>query len=118
MSRRKGNSVEPGLPNITVMPRLRKTSYVTSRTVVTIRSGSVRVGESYTIRFGYAVNVLSRCLVEFTFRRMVLSLTRRSDRWTILSNSYVREDLHCGLWRRSEERRVGKECRSRWSPYH
>ena len=24
-----------------------------------------------------------------------------------------------GFWhRRSEERRVGKECRSRWSPYH
>src|SRR3712207_7059454 len=23
-----------------------------------------------------------------------------------------------GLWMRSEERRVGKECRSRWSPYH
>src|SRR2546427_12784855 len=22
------------------------------------------------------------------------------------------------LWVRSEERRVGKECRSRWSPYH
>ena len=22
------------------------------------------------------------------------------------------------LQRRSEERRVGKECRSRWSPYH
>src|SRR2546422_131362 len=22
------------------------------------------------------------------------------------------------LWWRSEERRVGKECRSRWSPYH
>ena len=22
------------------------------------------------------------------------------------------------LWQRSEERRVGKECRSRWSPYH
>ncbi len=27
----------------------------------------------------------------------------------------VREDL---LSSRSEERRVGKECRSRWSPYH
>src|SRR2546430_3389379 len=28
---------------------------------------------------------------------------------------------HCGSrtkYRRSEERRVGKECRSRWSPYH
>ena len=23
-----------------------------------------------------------------------------------------------GVWMRSEERRVGKECRSRWSPYH
>ena len=23
-----------------------------------------------------------------------------------------------GIHRRSEERRVGKECRSRWSPYH
>src|SRR3712207_9128296 len=22
------------------------------------------------------------------------------------------------VWARSEERRVGKECRSRWSPYH
>ena len=24
----------------------------------------------------------------------------------------------CRLLLRSEERRVGKECRSRWSPYH
>src|SRR6266699_4085272 len=24
----------------------------------------------------------------------------------------------CGWWPRSEERRVGKECRSRWAPYH
>ena len=34
------------------------------------------------------------------------------------------EDYFCGqksteaLIKRSEERRVGKECRSRWSPYH
>ena len=32
-------------------------------------------------------------------------------------------DIGCGTgnttrWFRSEERRVGKECRSRWSPYH
>ena len=26
--------------------------------------------------------------------------------------------LNCGWQVRSEERRVGKECRSRWSPYH
>src|SRR5256885_4206098 len=27
-------------------------------------------------------------------------------------------ELHAGRLHRSEERRVGKECRSRWSPYH
>ena len=26
--------------------------------------------------------------------------------------------VFCGKDNRSEERRVGKECRSRWSPYH
>ena len=28
------------------------------------------------------------------------------------------EMLNAGYEVRSEERRVGKECRSRWSPYH
>src|SRR2546426_12101650 len=27
-------------------------------------------------------------------------------------------DFDDSNWQRSEERRVGKECRSRWSPYH
>ena len=27
-------------------------------------------------------------------------------------------ELNLLLLKRSEERRVGKECRSRWSPYH
>ena len=32
---------------------------------------------------------------------------------------YVHVDVMDGLFvKRSEERRVGKECRSRWSPYH
>ena len=30
-----------------------------------------------------------------------------------IASNYVKVDLN-----RSEERRVGKECRSRWSPYH
>ena len=33
------------------------------------------------------------------------------------SDSYS-DDLPYWKKRRSEERRVGKECRSRWSPYH
>ena len=31
---------------------------------------------------------------------------------------YLFYNLLYGLGVRSEERRVGKECRSRWSPYH
>ena len=32
-------------------------------------------------------------------------------------DQYLR-NLESDLGKRSEERRVGKECRSRWSPYH
>ena len=34
--------------------------------------------------------------------------------WDVDGNKYL--DFMCAY--RSEERRVGKECRSRWSPYH
>src|SRR2546430_9570263 len=44
-------------------------------------------------------------------QRSGLGLERR------LSLSSVRHP-HRAPYRRSEERRVGKECRSRWSPYH
>ena len=41
---------------------------------------------------------------------------------TILQNAGTRESFARAadqyLTNRSEERRVGKECRSRWSPYH
>ena len=33
-----------------------------------------------------------------------------------VSGRHAHEDFKA--WYRSEERRVGKECRSRWSPYH
>ena len=36
----------------------------------------------------------------------------------IISNASDAIDKLCYLSLRSEERRVGKECRSRWSPYH
>ena len=31
---------------------------------------------------------------------------------------YIKKTNNHAIWARSEERRVGKECRSRWSPYH
>ncbi len=30
----------------------------------------------------------------------------------------IHPNVKKGFFERSEERRVGKECRSRWSPYH
>ena len=36
----------------------------------------------------------------------------------ILEHQYGGEGQPAALAQRSEERRVGKECRSRWSPYH
>ena len=35
-----------------------------------------------------------------------------------LNNKWLRLALGILMLGRSEERRVGKECRSRWSPYH
>ena len=35
-----------------------------------------------------------------------------------LRNRWRRQQVAEPLQLRSEERRVGKECRSRWSPYH
>src|SRR2546430_17472988 len=52
------------------------------------------------------------------------AMTAVSKKSRIITRSrYRRADLlRQGKWRsdppRSEERRVGKECRSRWSPYH
>src|SRR2546425_5381667 len=36
----------------------------------------------------------------------------------LLGGAHLRADLALDRTVRSEERRVGKECRSRWSPYH
>ena len=49
-----------------------------------------------------------------------ISPFERSPTVHFLSRSSQNDDRSEELWDivRSEERRVGKECRSRWSPYH
>src|SRR5260370_7283155 len=50
-----------------------------------------------------------------------LSTARARRCFSSMKYTAWREQLRSAsiqLWRRSEERRVGKECRSRWSPYH
>src|SRR3989449_1196327 len=50
-----------------------------------------------------------------------ISVTRSvslNDRWPLERPDIEIDSLPGALVMRSEERRVGKECRSRWSPYH
>ena len=55
--------------------------------------------------------ILSQCGTIFALR-----LTNASDRNHV--TSALSDNLDGLTNMRSEERRVGKECRSRWSPYH
>src|SRR5574341_2573737 len=41
-----------------------------------------------------------------------------ASRWPLRNVRLRAAPAEPGRWCRSEERRVGKECRSRWSPYH
>src|SRR3712207_7605936 len=50
--------------------------------------------------------------------RGVLERLERRDRPSDRERRHADDLLGPADGRRSEERRVGKECRSRWSPYH
>ena len=46
-----------------------------------------------------------------SYRQALYAVKEKHPNWTF-------QIMNTGLDWRSEERRVGKECRSRWSPYH
>jgi hypothetical protein len=50
-----------------------------------------------------------------SFNDETAAIARRS---LYYSNGNKKMPTNSGMMTRSEERRVGKECRSRWSPYH
>ena len=54
---------------------------------------------------------------EFTAPTRKIGVTRGNAR-TILAREEASQATGSRIIYRSEERRVGKECRSRWSPYH
>ena len=67
--------------------------YETNRNALLI-TGARQIGKTYSIRqFGK------------TFK-------------SFIEVNFVEMPEAVDLFKRSEERRVGKECRSRWSPYH
>ena len=78
----------------------------------------------YIGSFCPAVTSLSRCLEEAAFSISFYSSVYFS--MVVFEVYYGHSFFYCfhvmsfvkDMFRRSEERRVGKECRSRWSPYH
>src|ERR1043165_3430270 len=64
--------------------------------------------------------MLDKKLVDIYYLNMMLIyIRRRVEGWTIPVRCFVPfESPRTRVPGRSEERRVGKECRSRWSPYH
>ena len=54
--------------------------------------------------------------IDFLYDNTAMALAELYFQWK--DNSKLDYDHEEAIWDRSEERRVGKECRSRWSPYH
>src|SRR5256885_17233270 len=50
--------------------------------------------------------------------RMLLDIRATTARYRVNELQYLISTSEQDIGARSEERRVGKECRSRWSPYH
>ena len=50
--------------------------------------------------------------------KLVMDEKRALAHFKNLKKEYGNNNAFADFYYRSEERRVGKECRSRWSPYH
>src|SRR2546423_12512137 len=66
---------------------------------------------------GVARRVALAVAVEAEFQSLCLAPLRVENRADEVEDGW-RTDRRAVSFGRSEERRVGKECRSRWSPYH
>src|SRR2546422_9510633 len=92
------------------------TSMVTGILLWCVIGIGVSVLVSATLVLGYALFIVKDALAPAALSDAVQGL------WLYLArNRLVGQERASLVWdhfRRSEERRVGKECRSRWSPYH
>ena len=61
----------------------------------------------------FSINILFTCLMQIEVYDCGDAIT-----WLMFTTMNIFNTLLSAVLIRSEERRVGKECRSRWSPYH
>src|SRR5258708_36247958 len=76
--------------------------------------GDVGAGSGYhTVRLSRLVGPAGSVIAQDVTRDYLIELAKRTERLKLTNVMFALGEPH-----RSEERRVGKECRSRWSPYH
>ena len=61
---------------------------------------------------------MGKTLLEIRYEKDVVRKTLWERRCEKVLVRKTLQERHSEKYVRSEERRVGKECRSRWSPYH
>ena len=83
----------------------------TSAFIENIRSIKEQLGNSVKLMFVLKANAYGHGAVE-------LAKISRNEGIDCFGVARVEEGIELRKAGRSEERRVGKECRSRWSPYH
>ena len=64
------------------------------------------------------INTLEPCVNEITFDGLGSFVARKGNKGPKVAVVGHMDEVGFMVTHRSEERRVGKECRSRWSPYH
>ena len=77
---------------------------------VVVANASVNIRELFAVMSQY----LKELSISFDKYFPKTTDPRKGNFWIV--NPFANDINSCHL--RSEERRVGKECRSRWSPYH
>src|SRR2546430_17228648 len=94
-------------------------------TGLTIRAYQVGFGDCFLLTFEYGkatkkADKERHILIDFGSTGMPKEVDSEGQMIKVAKDIEERCDgkLHMIVATRSEERRVGKECRSRWSPYH